>query len=53
METLKYPKGDCQNCGRKHDDKPMAFKEELYCSDKCRKALGLGPKNRQQGSAGV
>jgi hypothetical protein len=32
---------NCQNCRRVPHEFPMAFRQEPYCSDKCRKALGL------------
>jgi hypothetical protein len=31
----------CQHCGRTDDDRPTIFRGELWCSDRCRKALGL------------
>lgn len=36
------------NCMRPRQDFLMAFRDEPYCSDKCRKALGLdGVSTRQ------
>lgn len=32
---------ECDNCGKHDDDKPMAFKGQRWCSDECRKALGV------------
>lgn len=37
----------CQNCKRKINI--MAFRSEGYCSDNCRKELGLGPKETYRG----
>ncbi len=32
---------NCKNCRRSWYEFPMAFRQDEYCSDNCRKALGL------------
>ena len=32
---------DCLNCGRPAKDKPAIFRNEPYCCDDCRRALGI------------
>jgi len=32
---------NCQHCRRPRYEFPMAFRSDDYCSDNCRKALGL------------
>lgn len=31
----------CENCGTPDSEKPMCFRGLSYCSDDCRRALGI------------
>ena len=40
---------DCENCGRKGSETLMAYRADRFCSDACRKALGLDLKDGYRG----
>lgn len=43
---------NCLNCGKSDKDRPMAFRGEEFCCDKCRKEMGKDLVNPYGGQAG-